>query len=95
MVRTIPNRARPRRRELLPRISIQDIWISGAAAQTIRVGHLDIGRRISRREIEAQRELNQELPDGKLRDSARVDQGTSRRKVERLERVETGAVKWQ
>ena len=48
MVRTIPNRARPRRRELLPRISSQEIQISSAAALTIGVGHLDIGRRVSR-----------------------------------------------
>ena len=55
MVGTIPNRARPRRSELLLRISSQEIWISDAVAQTIGVGHLDIGRKVSWREIEAQR----------------------------------------
>lgn len=95
MVKTIPNKARPRRRDLLPRISSQEIQISGAAAQTIGVGHLDIGRGISRREIKAQRESNRELPGGKLRDSSKVDQRTSKSEVERLERVERGAAKWQ
>ena len=37
MVKTLPNRARPRRRKLLPRISSQEIGINGAVALTIGV----------------------------------------------------------
>jgi len=58
------------------------------------VGQLDVGRGISRREIKTQRESNRELPDGKLRDSTRVEQRTSRREVERLEGVERRAARW-
>lgn len=65
MVRTVPNRAKQGRRELLPRISSQEIRMSGAAALAIGVGHLDIGRRVSRREIKVQIESYRELPEGK------------------------------
>ena len=62
---TVPNRARPRRRELLLRIYSQEIWIIGVDALTIEWGNLDIGRSFSSREIKAQRESNRELPGGK------------------------------
>jgi len=65
VVRTVPNRARPRRRELLSRISSQEIQINDAAALTIRVEAFRLCRGVSRREIEAQRESHREIPGGK------------------------------
>ena len=38
VVRTVPNRARPRRRQWLSSISSREIWISGEAALPIGVG---------------------------------------------------------
>jgi len=79
VVRTIPNRARPWRRELLLRISSQEIRISGAVALTIGVG-------ASRHWQRGFQEEN--------RGSEGVTPRTSRREVERLERVKRGAAKW-
>jgi len=79
VVRTIPNRARPRRRELLLRISSQEIHISGAIALMIGVG--------------ASRHWQRGFEEGN-QGSEGVTLRTSKREVERLERVERGAARW-